>query len=193
MNDSEKKNRNYEKTETAIKDALIKLANQKRSLIGVTVKDICKLANISRSTFYLHYADIESIFESVGIKFLNTFNEMMVELTHKKPEDFSIYIKEVFKFINESNDLIKIGLTLGNSLSYFINQIKQRLELVVSNSSILFESKIDKQQLLIETKIVASGIIDLIIDLLKNNDAYSQDKITKYINEFLNRWVATLT
>jgi AcrR family transcriptional regulator len=193
MNEMLKKNRNYEKTENSIKEALIKLANQKQSLSAVTVKDICKLANLSRSTFYLHYADIESIFESVGNKFLNTFSEMMKDLTSKKPEDFSIYIKEVFKFINESNDLIKIGLKLGDSLSYFINQIKRHLELLVSNSPILYETKIDKQQLLIESKIVASGIIDLIIDLLKNNDKYNEAKFTKHINEFLNRWVATLT
>jgi AcrR family transcriptional regulator len=66
MKKETKRYRNFIKTDTAIKKALIKLYKQHRNINKITIKELCETANISRSTFYLHYNDLISIFESVG-------------------------------------------------------------------------------------------------------------------------------
>lgn len=189
MENNVKKYRNYEKTEQAIKDALVQLCNEKKYVNKVTVKELCELANISKSTFYLHYADIESIFESVGDKFKTTFEVMFLELVASKITDFSFYIKQIISFINESSELIKIGLTSGNSVNYYIKGIKDQLERTVTNSVYFQESKFDQKQILAEVKVVTSGIIDYIIELLRKNDFAALDEHASYINNFLTRWV----
>ena len=191
MDKSTKRNRNYEKTEVAIKDALVQLCSEKSSLYQVTVKELCEKANISKSTFYLHYADIQSIFEAIGDKFLLTFNDLLNELLRDKTLDFSIYIQRVFAFINESSDLIKIGISFGMPFNYYINGIKERLEKVVIKSPLFSNTIIDKKQLLVEAQIVTSGIMDCIIELIKRKEL---DKLNEYgplINNFLNRWVSS--
>lgn len=187
-----KRNRNYKKAEKAIIDALIKLSKNKLSLSDISVTELCEVANISRSTFYLHYNDIESIFESVGDVFLDTFSKMIENISTKNIDDFSKYLDEVFNFIDNSNELIKIGLKLGGSFSFYVNEIKRKLESLVSKVPLLAKTKINKEHLMIEIQIVSSGIIDLFIDLLKSNNTYDSKTYTSAINNFLNRWVVSL-
>ncbi len=187
-----KRNRNYKRAEKAIIDSLIKISKNKTSLSDISVTELCEVANISRSTFYLHYNDIENIFESVGDVFLDTFITMIEKLATEDVDDFSKYIDEVFNFIDNSNELIKIGLKLGCSFSYYVNQIKRILESLVSKVPILTNTKMNKEHLMIEIQIVSSGIIDLFIDLLKNNNTYNSSTYTTAINNFLNRWVSSL-
>src|SRR5690554_4562594 len=111
MNTETKKYRNYIKTEKAIKTALIKLYKEKRNINKITVKELCEVANISRSTFYLHYNDLISIFESVGDVFVKSLKEMVTDLTAVNNFNFKPYLTTLFNLINESNELIKIGLS----------------------------------------------------------------------------------
>ena len=117
---------------------------------------------------------------------------MVDKLTNVDIQDFSKYIREVFTFIDGSTELIKVGFKLGGSFSYYVNQIKQKLESSVSMSPLFFNSKIKKDQILIEIKIVSSGIIDLFIELLKSETSYDADYYIKSINSFLNRWIISL-
>ena len=192
MDKTPKRYRNYIKTEHAIKESLVALCNEKKSINKVTVRELCERANISKSTFYLHYADIENIFETVGDKFLITFKDMFDELIKSKPEDFMVYINQVFDFINESSELIKIGLTLNKPQNYFIDGLKNQLERAVQNSLYLADTNMDKTQLLVEVKIISSGIIDFIIDRLREKKPKRLDRYAPIINNFLNTWVASL-
>lgn len=192
MDISDKKYRNYEKTEVAIKDALIELSVKKRSIERVTVKELCEVANISKSTFYLHYADIESIFESVGDKFLAAFHDIFNDLINTQTRDFLVFIRRVFQYIKDANEIIKIGLTYGKPLHNYVNNVKKELEKAIIKSPYLTDLNLNKPQVLIEIKIVTSGIIDFIIDLLKNNEFSKLDEHALAINEFIVKWVSNL-
>lgn len=188
---NEKKYRNYEKTDVAIKEALVKLCMQKKSIKKVTVKELCEEANISKSTFYLHYPDIDYIFESVGNNFLLTFRKMFDEMVQNNTNDFLTFIQRIIDYVKESSDIIKIGLTFGQPYDYYVSGIKDQLEQAISNLPHIKDAKFGKQQLLIEVKIVASGIIDFIIELLRNKQPNELDKNVVFINEFLSRWIST--
>lgn len=188
---NKKKYRNYEKTEVAIKEALVKLCMQKKSIKKVTVKELCEEANISKSTFYLHYPDIDYIFESVGNNFLLTFRKMFDEIVQNNTNDFLTFIQRIIDYVKESSDIIKIGLTFGQPYDYYVSGIKNQLEQAISNLPHIKDAKFGKQQLLIEVKIVASGIIDFIIELLRNKQPNELDKNVVFINEFLSRWIST--
>lgn len=124
MNNETKKYRNYIKTEKAIKNALIKLYKEKRNINKITVKELCEVANISRSTFYLHYNDLISIFESVGDVFVESLKEMIKDISIVNNLNFKPYLINLFNLINESNELIKIGLSSEFPLAY-IEHVKK--------------------------------------------------------------------
>ena len=52
----EKENRKIRYSKKVIRDSLMELMESK-PILSVSIKDICELADISRSTFYSHYKD----------------------------------------------------------------------------------------------------------------------------------------
>ena len=82
-----KVDRRVERTQRQLSDSLMALILE-RGWDAVTVRDVCEHANIGRSTFYLHYADKESLL-------LGGFDELhqhLSELTRdaKRPFAFEI-------------------------------------------------------------------------------------------------------
>ena len=67
------------KTKRAIKDAFIELRSQK-SLEKITVKELCELAYINKSTFYSHYEDIYALADALEY-------EMVLEIVSSIPRD----------------------------------------------------------------------------------------------------------
>lgn len=57
-------NRRVQFTKNALRDAMIELICEK-PLTSITVKDVCARADINRSTFYLHYKDVDSLLIAV--------------------------------------------------------------------------------------------------------------------------------
>lgn len=87
-------NRRVQFTKTALRDAMIELICEK-PLTSITVKDVCARADINRSTFYLHYKDVDSLLvavEDYAIEYIRSrfhepayaFDELVGFLKHMK-------------------------------------------------------------------------------------------------------------
>ena len=68
-----------EKTKSAIKRAFLELRG-KKSLEKITVKELCELAYINKSTFYSHYEDIYALSDALEY-------EMVLEIVSSIPKD----------------------------------------------------------------------------------------------------------
>lgn len=86
MNKSESK---YFNTALLMNQALIELLN-KKDFEFITIKEICAKAGVNRSTFYLHYENINELLieciDNINKKFMTFFDEKT---------------KDIFKNINE--------------------------------------------------------------------------------------------
>ena len=83
-----------EKTKYAIKNAFMEL-RRKKSLEKITVKELCELAYINKSTFYSHYEDIYALSDAVEY-------EIVLEIISSIPKDLDynfsnpeVFTKEV--------------------------------------------------------------------------------------------------
>lgn len=87
-------NRRVQFTKNALRDAMIELICEK-PLTAITVKDVCARADINRSTFYLHYKDVDSLLvavEDYAIEYIQShfkgpdraFDELVGFLTYMK-------------------------------------------------------------------------------------------------------------
>lgn len=54
-------NSRYQETEQKIKDAFFHLLNTGRTIDRIFVQDVCRIAEISRPSFYAHYEDINDL------------------------------------------------------------------------------------------------------------------------------------
>ncbi len=80
MNKSESK---YMNTARRMDEAFIKLL-EKKDFDYITIKDICNLAGVNRSTFYLHYENIGDLVNEVSAyinqKFLSVFGSQLTQI-----------------------------------------------------------------------------------------------------------------
>ena len=126
--------RRVRKSKTALKQALIAML-KKKDASKITVKEICDLADVNRSTFYKNYADIFELFKAVQYDIFDEINETMddnlwvsvgADSTHRflgfKETIYSIAERKEQLLLlskNDMNDSFKI-----NMLEYYMEKQK---------------------------------------------------------------------
>lgn len=101
----ETKDRRIRRTRRQIRRALAQLMQQK-SASEVTVKELVDLADINRSTFYLHYSDI---FDLLGAVEEELFREIRAAVDAHPVSAFEqeglAFIEEVFSILYENREI----------------------------------------------------------------------------------------
>lgn len=82
------------KTQTAIKNAFIELRS-KKALEKISVKELCELACINKSTFYSHYEDIYALSDAMEIEIVNSIVQCIptdTEYSSDNPDEFTLQL-----------------------------------------------------------------------------------------------------
>ena len=96
-----------EKTEKAIKNAFLEL-RAKKPLEKITVKELCALACINKSTFYSHYEDIFALSELMEAE---TITAVVKNISAQQQDPFrepEIFTRNLYMALLSSNSLIGI-------------------------------------------------------------------------------------
>lgn len=85
------------KTKALLQEALVTLLQQK-SLEHIKIAELCKVANVSRGTFYLHYEDVAQL-----------FGEYFEALTQDlRQAYYEPYVRTQYKIENIDSNMIRI-------------------------------------------------------------------------------------
>ncbi|NLG24115.1 MAG: TetR/AcrR family transcriptional regulator [Clostridiales bacterium] len=97
-------------TKRAIRDSFVHLLGQK-PLSKITVKEICEMADINRSTFYTHYADPYDLMGVIKGEVMAEINSWVERLlpTFGQPSADQV-MKLVFEYVLANADLCKVML-----------------------------------------------------------------------------------
>ena len=119
-------------TKTVIRQALFDLL-QEKPINKITVTDVCKLADINRSTFYSHYEDVYALLASIQNEL---FENVVLTLTTEN------WFEEVLQLVDQNRDLCQaligphgdssfirqlIYLGNDNSMKFWKKDVSQRL------------------------------------------------------------------
>ncbi len=173
MNNSESK---YFNTARKMDEALLELLNEGNDLEYISVKQICALAGVNRSTFYLHYRTIEDLLdetgEYIGEKFSSYFSKKQVEnldpgtmddeeLHFIKPE----YLIPYLTFVRENKRLYQTILRIRHKLPpmQFAVKIENSID---TASKRLIPEKEERKYL---TSYYVGGIMSVIETWMKND------------------------
>lgn len=118
-----------EKTEKAIKNAFIELRS-KKPLEKITVKELCAIACINKSTFYSHYTDIYALSEAMEHETITSIIrsvEHIEEYTFEVSDEFTRRL--CLAFMSQIS-LIKI-LFSGKEQNHFGNQLDRELKKLI--------------------------------------------------------------
>lgn len=107
------------KNKKAILQGYIDMTNEK-VIDKITVSDVIKKANVSRATFYAHYADINALKE----RFENDFMLMMMQLSHESVDHIFTQSEQsvlnIFNAFDKNKKMIRAICGNGSSESFFL-------------------------------------------------------------------------
>lgn len=102
-------NRKTRYTKKVIRESFLELLSQK-PIVKITIKELCDLADINRGTFYLHYQDINALYQEIEEEVYTNLKEI---LTYDPERTEREVIEALADNIRENRDLYSI---LGKSV-----------------------------------------------------------------------------
>lgn len=186
MNKSESK---YFNTAARMDMALISLL-KKKPLEYITVSEICKAAEVNRSTFYLHYDTIGDLLnETVRYlldSFLSYFSDDSKSIAHNlsdcKEEDLIFicdeYMVPYLKYIKDNKEVFRVAL-LNNKILGFDDVYNRMFEKIFNPILDRFDYPEDYKKYVMMYYL--NGINALILEWIKDNCEKPIEEISKII------------
>lgn len=167
-------------TQDIIKNAFIEFY-RKDANSYISVKDICKRANINRSTFYTYYKDTYDLQDSVEAEIQDKLIGQFKGILGKyETFDVNAITRELIGLINANSDILY--LLIRQNKNVFIERI-----LKLAKDGMLFDitdmSEKDFHRLDITLKYHLAGVINVLDYCLRGDNAFEIDDVIGLLAE----------
>lgn len=116
--------RRTNRTRHLLKELLLDRLKDKE-LDKISVTELCRLADINRSTFYLHYSDIYDLLEDIERDSLEIFDTLSDDILHCAMDPEQV-IRMILQYIYEQKELLML-LLLKTKRYDFWQKIDQKV------------------------------------------------------------------
>ena len=159
------------KTRNLIKLTFAELINEKKQLDKVTVTELVKRANLTRSTFYTHY---DNIYEVANDYQLQTIELLCSEdLCLYSKQDILNYFDNIIQCLKDNEDIYKLLLSADDSLLFL-----EKLKKIASNKIYdALKSEYNDKYLELNISFLMNGILMEILKYFRNESQYTLDEI----------------
>lgn len=169
-------------TRQIIKDTFLKLLNEKQ-FPKITVTEICRLADINRGTFYLHYRDVYDMLSQVEDALFQEFNGILDKnFPPGSSSSLHFVLEDIFSFLDANRMIARILLGPHGDLA-FVNRMKemvrQRLICLQTQDAPLSDS-FDYYY-----AFITSGCIGLIQSWLNRESPEPPDRIVSLVEKMI--------
>jgi len=142
---------------------------KEKSILSVSVKDICDLADISRSTFYDHYKDQYDLLKQIEDETLAYFEDMLNRYKDKQTKkDTGQMVEEMLTYIANNGNTIHVLLSENGDLTF---QKKLLYHFIMHNQITKYftEKQQSEETMPYYSVFLVHGAIGLIQHWLKDN------------------------
>lgn len=160
-------------TKKMIKDAMLELLS-KKNINRISIKELCELADINRSTFYSYYDDIYSLLNEIE-------DELIANIPHKHELFDSRTKNELIDIFNNYFSYIKENAYAFRILLIDSNNITFRNKLFSSIIDKRYEEHYEKQDTKARYKFIynCNGIISMVIQWIKDDFPITTEEMAK--------------
>ena len=164
------------RTKELLKEAFLQLLREGIPLHQISVQRLTKAARLNRTTFYLHYEDIEDLRQHLIEQLQHELSEKFDELTEVNPINRNSQLVALLQFLQLQREEI--------ILLYQFEQLEKYLfdlmyDFIMTRRS---RSKKVTKNISIEPRIKAASIIGIIMWWLKHDYHLSPQHITEQIH-----------
>ena len=172
--------RNSRRTKKALQDSLIELMKTK-SILRISVKEICEAADVGRSTFYAHYESQYDLLKQIEIECISVFEETLAmnqPLQKYNDKQLVKIFENMLQFVADNSNSLKILLSENGEVSFqrkFIHRLINYFKLAKKHYSDNFDEKTSECY----SVFFINGAVALIQHWLKNNMHISVNNFAK--------------
>ncbi len=180
---NEKIDRRKRYTRHALKEALVGLLKEK-SISSITVKELCEMADINRSTFYGHYTDPYDLLEKISEEVVDDMYKTLNQYNFNEEEEALQMTEKILEYAAEKSDLCQVLLS-GSADTTFKRQVMELTQRIIMKDYM----KIMNVQEEISSYLpllVLSGSIDAIENWLVHGQQESPKEMALLIHRFTN-------
>ena len=174
-----KEYKNAQRTKTWIRKAFAELMAEKRSIDKITVTELAKRADISKTTFYYHYPDIYAVAEEFESEITAALTETIDALGQ---DDYSEDIRKILRFIEANGETYRY-IVGGGNLTFLVGRLKSIFTKRLSKSAPSYGFSKNKEKCSVQICFLASACVDVIIEYLKGNLSASLDTVGEVVCE----------
>lgn len=165
-------NSSSKKTRKLIMQTFAELINEKKEVSKITVTELVKRADITRSTFYTHYDSIYEVGEDYKLETI----ELLISDDNvlKSIDDIYKYFDDIIICLKKNEDIYKMLLSSDDSL-YFLEKLKK-----LSTQKIYYtlkNNKKDDEYLELSVTFFMSGVIDSLFKYFRDQSDYTLDEL----------------
>ena len=169
------------KTRNLIKKTFAELINEKKQLDKITVTELVKRANLTRSTFYTHYDNIYEVAQDYQLQTIELVCSEDLKLYSK--QDILDYFVNIIQCLKDNEKTYKLLLSANESL-LFLEKLKNIASKKIYDA--LKNSCTDKY-LEIDISFLMNGILMEILKYFRNESSYSLDEILVNIKKWFEK------
>lgn len=173
-------NSSSRKTQKLIKETFAELVAEKKSLSCITVTELVKRADITRSSFYTHYDSIYDVAQDIQNETLEMLNSTLKQI--QSIPDVYNYLDQIFDYIKENENIYSTVLSSNEPLLF-----SSRLNILINKT--LQEALINSNHadLILKVTFFTDGCMDLIIKYFRKEINNSLEEVNKFIKELFKK------
>jgi AcrR family transcriptional regulator len=117
-NGQAKTNRKIRYTKMVLRESLMELMKSK-AISGISIKEICAEADISRSTFYTHYKDQYDLLQKIEEETLTAINDILSKHDYIGNKHGALkMVEEMLQYIVDNNTSIHVLLSENGDINF---------------------------------------------------------------------------
>lgn len=169
-----------------LKESLMHLLKEKH-FSTITVKEICEIADINRSTFYAHYADQYELLDQIEEEIIDDMSIYLSTYNFNKEADALQMTEKLIEYFAAKQDQLQILLS-ENSDSTFEKRIMEVAHVFIMEKWIKFNhlNKVTSEYM---STFIISGSVQVIKKWLMNGMEKSPKAMSEIINKLINNGV----
>lgn len=169
-------------TKKVLRDALLRLMKT-RTIKETTVKEVCALAELNRTTFYKHYRDCYDLLAQIENEMIDDY---VASLRNLHSFDATDLIEAIFSVIEKNDDLCQLLLFNRDDDALIKKMIAVTHDVSIENWRAQLK-RISPDELELLFTCLANGIMRVVVDGYKR---YDKNQLIQFVNTVVLSCVA---
>ncbi|WP_042148439.1 TetR-like C-terminal domain-containing protein [Paucisalibacillus sp. EB02] len=181
---SDKIDRRKKYTRMVLKDSLLKLLKEK-PLSSITVKEICEIADVNRSTFYAHYTDQYALLTQIEDELIDDLKRYLSELNVQEEDEAIHMVERVLTYFATKHEECQTLLNESGDSSFHRKVMDVAQGFIMKSWMEIYE--FDKEKLAYISSFIVSGSVQVIKMWMENGMTQSPKEMATLINNLVNK------